>query len=112
MEISVSETAGVNVVALSGEIDLQTSPKLRGELLGLIANKKPLVVEMSDVSYIDSSGVASLVEAFQTARSKNLGFSLAAIGDAPLRVLKLARLDGVFVIHDTLENAISANGEN
>ncbi|MDH5771682.1 MAG: STAS domain-containing protein [Rhodospirillaceae bacterium] len=112
MEISVSETAGVNVVALSGEIDLQTSPKLRGELLGLIANKKPLVVEMSDVSYMDSSGVASLVEAFQTARSKNLGFSLAAIGEAPLRVLKLARLDGVFVIHDTLENAISANGEN
>lgn len=112
MEISVSETAGVNVVALSGEIDLQTSPKLRGELLGLIANKKPLVIEMSGVGYIDSSGVASLVEAFQTARSKNLGFSLAAIGDAPLRVLKLARLDGVFVIHDTLENAISANGEN
>lgn len=112
MEINISEKSGVNVVSVIGEIDLQTSPKLRGELLGCVAKNMPLVVEMSGVSYIDSSGVASLVEAFQTARSKNLVFSLAAIGEAPLRVLKLARLDGVFVIHDTLENAISANGGN
>ena len=64
---------------------------------------------MSGVSYIDSSGVASLVEAFQAARSKNLKFSLAALGDAPLRVLKLARLDGVFTIHETLEDALSSD---
>ncbi|MCK5546225.1 MAG: STAS domain-containing protein [Rhodospirillaceae bacterium] len=110
MEIEVSEKDGVSVVALEGEVDLQTSPQLRNKLLECISNKKSLVVEMSGVSYIDSSGVASLVEAFQTARSKNLGFSLAALGDAPLRVLKLARLDGVFTIHETLEDALSGNG--
>lgn len=107
MEIVVSEKDGVSIIAVEGEVDLQTSPKLRDELLGAISSNKPVVVEMSGVSYIDSSGVASLVEAFQNARSKNLGFSLAALGDAPLRVLKLARLDGVFEIHQTLEEAIS-----
>ncbi|MCK4938836.1 MAG: STAS domain-containing protein [Rhodospirillaceae bacterium] len=111
MEIVISEKDGVNVLALEGEVDLQTSPKLRDELLECISNKKPLVVEMSGVGYIDSSGVASLVEAFQTARSKNLEFSLAALGDAPMRVLKLARLDGVFIIHETLEDALSSNGK-
>ena len=65
---------------------------------------------MSGVSYIDSSGIASLVEAFQTARSRNVNFSLAALGEAPLRVLKLARLDGVFVIHETLDDALSDGG--
>ncbi|MCK4938831.1 MAG: STAS domain-containing protein [Rhodospirillaceae bacterium] len=109
MEIVISEKDGVNVVALEGEVDLQTSPKLRDNLLECISANKPLVVEMSGVSYIDSSGVASLVEAFQTARSKNLRFSLAALGDAPMRVLKLARLDGVFNIHETVEDAISSN---
>ncbi len=109
MEIVISEKDGVNIIAIEGEVDLQTSPKLRDALLEYVSNKKPLIVEMSGVGYIDSSGVASLVEAFQTARSKNLGFSLAALGDAPLRVLKLARLDGVFTIHKTLEDALSSN---
>ncbi|MCK5446114.1 MAG: STAS domain-containing protein [Rhodospirillaceae bacterium] len=109
MEIGITEQSGTQVVALEGEVDLQTSPQLREALLKCITDGKPITVEMSAVSYIDSSGVASLVEAFQAARNKNLNFSLAAINEAPLRVLKLARLDGVFVIHENLADALSGN---
>lgn len=54
------------------------------------------IVDMSGVGYIDSSGIASLIEAFQTARQRNLRFALAAVPERAQRVLKLARLERVF----------------
>lgn len=81
---------------------------MRDALLGCIKNGKAVVVDLSAVAYIDSSGVASLVEAFQNAKSKGQGFVLAAISETPLRVLKLARLDQVFVIVDSVEDAVAA----
>jgi len=108
MDIDIAEQGGLNVVAISGEGDLSTSPKVRDALLGCISGGKGVIVDLSGVAYIDSSGVASLVEAFQTAKSKSLGFALAQVSDTPMRVLKLARLDQVFVIYDTLDDAVAA----
>lgn len=107
MDISVSDQGSVKVVAVSGEVDLSTSPKVRDALLGCILDGTPVVVDLASVGYIDSSGVASLVEAFQNAKSRGQGFALASVGETPLRVLKLARLDQVFVIHDTVDNAVA-----
>ena len=53
------------VVALSGEVDLESSPKVRGVLLDSVREKRSVLVDMAGVSYIDSSGIASLVEAYQ-----------------------------------------------
>jgi len=108
MDIGISEQNGVCIVAISGEVDLSTSPQVRDALLGCISKGKSVVVNLSAVVYIDSSGVASLVEAFQAAKSKGLGFALAQISETPLRVLKLARLDQVFIIHDTVDAATAA----
>ena len=66
----------------------------------------PVLVDLAGVTYIDSSGVASLVEALQQARSQEAEFALAAPGEGVRRVLELARLDKVFVIHETLEEGL------
>ncbi|MCG8512361.1 MAG: STAS domain-containing protein, partial [Rhodospirillales bacterium] len=58
------------------------------------------------VNYIDSSGVASLVESLQAARKAGLDFGLVSVSDAALRVLQLARLDKVFRIHATIDDAL------
>jgi len=110
MEINNSEQGGVKIVTLSGEVDLSTSPQVRDALLSCILEGSAVAVDLSQVAYIDSSGVASLVEAFQNAKSRGQGFALANVGETPLRVLQLARLDQVFVIHDTVDDAVQAIG--
>jgi len=61
------------------------------------------------VTYIDSSGVASLVEAFQRAKGRGSGFALVSVNPAALRVFQLARLDKVFVIHESLQEGLAAS---
>ncbi len=94
------------MVALTGDVDLENSAQARQVLLDRVNNAEPVVVDMSGVSYIDSSGVASLIEAFQAARGAGQYFALAALSDASLRVLKLARLDEVFTLMDSVGEGI------
>jgi anti-sigma B factor antagonist len=106
MNHSVREESGTLIVSLSGDVDLESSPRARSVLLECVKQKLPLLVEMSEISYIDSSGVASLVEAFQSARKAGARFALVAVSDAALRVLQLARLDKVFQIFPSIEAAL------
>ena len=108
MVLEVKQVDQAMVIALSGDVDLQTSPEVRKGLLDALGSSGTLVVDMCEVSYIDSSGVASLVEAFQTAKTKGAFFSLANVSPAAMRVLNLARLDRVFTVHTSVEEAISA----
>jgi anti-sigma B factor antagonist len=103
MNIDIRELEGAVVVALSGEVDLQHSPRLRKTLMDLMFEQRHVLVDMAGVGYIDSSGVASLVEAYQMARRNNTRFLLAALSDPARRVFQLARLDRVFAIVDSVE---------
>jgi anti-sigma B factor antagonist len=106
MEHTVREEQGKLVVSFGGEVDLEHSPKAREVLLECVAKERDIFVDLSGVSYIDSSGVASLVEAFQSTRKQGTGFSLVAVNPAAMRVLELARLDKIFTIHDTLAEGL------
>lgn len=101
MTYKVTEEHGYAIVHLVGDIDLSCSAEVRRTLLERLAAAQPTLVDMSGVSYIDSSGIASLVEAYQTARKKHLEFGLVAVSEPALSVLELARLDKVFPIHAT-----------
>ena len=107
MEHATREEGETLVISFQGEVDLEHSPVARGVLLEGIGLGKEVLVDLSEVSYIDSSGVASLVEAFQVARRNGTQFALVSINVAARRVLELARLDKVFVIHETLAEALN-----
>jgi anti-sigma B factor antagonist len=110
MKHRVKERRGSIVVALEGDIDLEGSPAARKVLLDAVGLGQPVYVDLSGVSYIDSSGIASLVEALQRARQGGTAFALASVSDAARRVLELARLDRVFIIHASLDDVLSGNG--
>ncbi|MGH8597434.1 MAG: STAS domain-containing protein, partial [Gammaproteobacteria bacterium] len=86
------------------------SPEARKSILDSLAAAQPTLVDLSAVTYIDSSGVASLVEGYQTAKKKNLEFGLLGVSEAALSVLELARLDRVFPIHASLKDRLAKNG--
>lgn len=98
------------MLELSGDVDLSCSPEARSQILNCLDSGRNLLVDMSGVSYIDSSGVASLVEGYQTAKKKELRFGLVGISDAALNVLQLARLDKVFPINASVEERLQADG--
>ena len=103
MKYPVTEHGRFTVIALSGEIDLNVSPKAREQILKQLKHNKPLLVDLSAVEYIDSSGVASLVEGFQMARGQKQDFALVGVSKAAMQVLQLARLDKVFKIYNSLD---------
>ena len=102
MEYNTREEAGFTILELSGEVDLHLSPQARKQILNLLKQGVDLMVDLSAVEYIDSSGVASLVEGFQTAKTSNQRFGLIGVSDAAMQVLQLARLDRVFNIYNSV----------
>jgi anti-sigma B factor antagonist len=106
MKLEKRAVGAAAILVLSGEVDLRHSPSLRKSLMEVMLEKCPVAVDMSGVEYIDSSGIAGLVEAYQMARKNGTRFVLAAISDPVRRVLQLARLDRVFTIADTVEAAL------
>ncbi len=109
MEHAMREEGEVVVVSFSGDVDLEHSPRAREVLLGAVTRGRRLLVDLSAVAYIDSSGVASLVEAFQASRRQGQRFALVSVNAPALRVLELARLDRVFTIYATLAEGLDAS---
>lgn len=104
-ELRVEDSGGYKLVRIGGEVDLSWSQKVRRAILDALASSKQVAVDLSAVSYIDSSGIAALVEGFQQARGKGSKFALIAVSPAVLSVLELARLDRVFPIFGSLSEA-------
>ncbi len=108
-QIEVAHRGDAVVVALEGDIDLHVSGDVRERLLALVNDSPTLVVDLSKVTGIDSSGVASLLEAFQRASKRARSMVLAAAGDSVMRVLRMARLDTVFKLAGTVEEALKSS---
>lgn len=102
MEISSRTEDPFEVIALAGEVDLKSSPELREELLSRLKKGRDVLIDLSQVTYIDSSGIASLVEGYQVAKGQKQRFGLVGVSESARQVLQLARLDRVFDIRGTV----------
>lgn len=105
MQCEVYKAGEKYVVKLGGDIDLHTSPAARRAILQCIRDNRQVIVDLAAVSYIDSSGIATLVEGLQAAKAKQLDFGLFGASAAAMRVLKLARLESVFTFYPTLPSS-------
>ena len=97
------------VVALEGEIDLHESPQVLERINPLIAQRSPVVhVDMSRVSYIDSSGLATFIDAMQRIQAYGGEFALVAMRDSVHKIFESSRLDQVFKIYPGLDGAATS----
>ena len=108
MKLATRSQDGANILEVQGDIDLYNSPEIRKALLEALRDKnaKRVVVNLTGVRYIDSSGVASLVEGLKKARELNLRFILCGLSNAAREVLELSRLIKVFEVYATEEEAL------
>ena len=94
------------VVEVAGDIDMTRSVPFQHELLALLPDSpQRVVVDLTDVPYMDSSGVASLVKLLSRARTAGKSVSLAGLNPRVRSIFKITRLDKVFEIHDTAQEA-------
>jgi len=109
MAYAVTKVGSYSMVSLEGEIDLACSPDARKVILDQLESGQHVLVEMAEVSYIDSSGVASLVEGLRLARTRGLEFALIAVSEPALQVLELAKLQSVFSIHPSADELLAGD---
>jgi len=94
------------IIKLSGEIDLQHSPKLRQLLQSKVCLKAPVILlDFTDVKYIDSSGLATLVEYYKNARNYSGRLAVAGLSNRVRSIFDLVRLGEIFGIFATLDEA-------
>jgi anti-sigma B factor antagonist len=98
-----------NVLPLEGEIDLHVSPRVAASLAAMVEQKPArLVVDLSSVTYIDSSGLAALIEAMQNVEAYGGKFCLAGLQENVRPIFEIARLDQVFIIFPHVDAALAA----
>ena len=106
MQARESVEDGVQIIALEGEIDLACSPELR-EILDVHAQARraALVLDFAGVSYVDSSGLATLVEYVRKVQDFGGKLALAAVNKRVRTILDLVRLSEIFPIFPTVAEA-------
>ncbi|HEY4678896.1 MAG TPA: STAS domain-containing protein [Candidatus Angelobacter sp.] len=98
LDINVIESEDGSLVCLSGPIDIDSSPALRDQLLSLLESRRSKVVsvDFSAVTHIDSSAVATLIEALKIAHACKTGLKLQGLHDALLRVFQFMGILSLF----------------
>ena len=110
MEIATRVVGNVTLVDVKGDIDLYHTPEMRRVLMAELREKRTprVVVNLTQVRYIDSSGVASLVVGLKAARDMNARFGLFGLSKSAREVLELSRLIKVFEVFENEEQALAA----
>lgn len=110
LKMTNREVDGVSVVALDGRIVLgEESNALREKVKGLIAaGKKKIVLNMDNVTFIDSAGLGTLVAAHHSAKSQGAGLRLCHLGSKFQEVLQITKLLTVFEVYNTEAEAVAS----
>ena len=110
VKVTIQEVDGVSVVGLNGRIVLgEESVALRETVKGLMAaGKKKVVLDMSNVTYIDSAGLGILVATYVSAKTQGASIRLCALGHKFREVLQITRLLTIFDVYDTQAAAIGS----
>jgi anti-sigma B factor antagonist len=112
LDIKTKAQGDVHLLIVKGEIDLYSSTMLREYVINIIKQHQPrvLIVELAEVTYIDSSGIATLVEGLQMANRTKTKFKIAGLSKRVLEVFELVKLERVFDIYASEAEALRSVG--
>ena len=108
MEFTARTEGDYEVLVFTGQIDFNTSATVRDAIIVHLDAGRQVLVDLSGVTYIDSSMIASLVQGLRHGKGKGLSVGLVGVRDGVLKVLKLSSLDKIFTMHDSVADALAA----
>ena len=109
LTLSTHEADGTTVVAVGGEIDVYTAPRLRDKFTELVAaGSYDIIVDMQNVEFLDSTGLGVLVGGLKKVRAHDGSLDLVCNQDRLLKIFRITGLAEVFVIHDSAEAALAS----
>ena len=107
MNVTTEALPKGTLLAVEGQVDMHTSPELRTKLRETLERKSsPIVVDLTKVLFIDSSGLATLIEALQAVGKYGGRLRLCGLSPAVKNLFKLSNLISIFDIRDTREEAV------
>jgi anti-sigma B factor antagonist len=110
LTLATSEVDGKTIVAVGGEIDVYTAPKLRDKITELVADGTySIVIDMEAVEFLDSTGLGVLVGGLKKVRAHDGSLELICTQDRLLKIFRITGLAKVFVIHDSADGALTAH---
>ena len=109
LTLATREIDGKTIVAVGGEIDVYTAPKLRDKITELVnAGHHDLLVDMEKVEFLDSTGLGVLVGGLKKVRAQQGSMELICSQDRLLKIFRITGLAKVFTIHDSETSALGA----
>ena len=107
--LDVKEQGGWVVLAVSGEVDVATAPRLRERLVDLVTEgNHRIVVDLENVDFLDSTGLGVLVGALKRVRTHDGDLGLVCTQPRILKVFEITGLTKVFAIHKSVDEATAA----
>ncbi len=108
LTLATREVGSRTVIAVGGEIDVYTAPRLRDTITDLVAGGSyDLVVDMEKVEFLDSTGLGVLVGGLKKVRAHDGSLELVCNQDRLLKIFKITGLAKVFVIHESADAALA-----
>jgi anti-sigma B factor antagonist len=109
LTLATNEVDGATIIAVGGEIDVYTAPKLRDKITELVADGVyDIIVDMEAVEFLDSTGLGVLVGGLKKVRAHDGSLELICTQDRLLKIFRITGLAKVFVIHDSADGALAA----
>jgi anti-sigma B factor antagonist len=109
LQITVETSGNATILSPKGDVDMARSPSLRKAIAEALKSKPgKLLLDLSGVSYMDSSGLATLVEALQNARKSQTPLLICGLTTRVRSILEIARLNTVFSLFEGREQALAS----
>jgi anti-sigma B factor antagonist len=106
VKISIREVGNAKVVEVEGDVDLGTSPQFRRTLFETLTHASKVALNLEAIRYIDSSGIATLIEVLKDSQRLNMEFVLFGLSPAVQEVFRLTHVIRIFRVFETEQEAL------
>ena len=107
MQVNLEENNGISIFNVVGDIDINSAPEIKKRFdKDITRDKNMVLINLKEVDYVDSSGLATLVEVLKNVRACDGKLKLASLSMKFKELFEITKLDKLFDINDNVEEAL------